>query len=206
MMNRSLPGESNSAGTARLWVLAPAVVMAFFYFSFLDYFLPLYFGALEEQAKAAGGLFPAAMWSKYQCYFVSVWIVCPFLAGLLSRRYGERRVWSIAQLAMIPPTLLLLYYPSPLCLLILAGWIGAGATLVWVGGISLVQVVPPEKKGLSNAIMMVGLGAGSLLAPIFGRAMLYWKELSVYLHNGDWSGFEPLGVEPSPADDVARRG
>ena len=163
--------------------------MAFFYFGFLDYFLPLYFGALEERARAAGGHFPADMWSKYQCYLVTVWIVCPLLAGLISRRYGERRVWSFAQLALLPVTLLLLYCPTPLVVLIVALWIGTTSVLVWVGGISLVQVVRPEKKGLANGVMLVGLATGSLLAPICGRAMLYWRELGAYLRQGDWSGF-----------------
>jgi hypothetical protein len=61
--------------------------------------------------------------------------------------------------------------------------------LVWVGGVSLVQVVHPERKGLANAIMMVGLALGSLLAPICGRAMLYWRELGVYVRQGDFSTF-----------------
>jgi MFS family permease len=182
-------GVASQPGTARLWIIAPVVVMAFFYFGFLDYFLPLYFGALEERAKAAGGRFPADMWSKYQCYLVSVWIVCPLLAGLISRRYGERRIWSFAQLALLPATLLLLYCPTSSVILILACWIGAASVLVWVGGISLVQVVRPEKKGLANAVMLVGLGVGSLLAPICGRAMLYWRELGEYLRQGDWSTF-----------------
>lgn len=181
--------ELSPAGTARLWIVAPVVVMAFFYFGFLDYFLPLYFGALEERAKAAGDHFPADMWSKYQCYLVSVWIICPFLAGLVSRRYGERRVWSFAQLALLPVTLLLLYCPTPLMIPVLAAWIGVGAVLVWVGGISLVQVVHPDRKGLANAIMMVGLATGSLLAPICGRAMLYWRELDVYVRKNNWSDF-----------------
>lgn len=181
--------QTAAPGTARMWIVAPVVVMAFFYFGFLDYFLPLYFGALEEQAKAAGDLFPGNMWSKYQCYLVSVWIICPFLAGLISRRYGERRVWSFAQLALTPVTLLLLYCPTPTLMPILAGWIGLGAVLVWVGGISLVQVVHADKKGLANAIMLVGLALGSLLAPICGRAMLYWRELGVYARESDWAGF-----------------
>jgi hypothetical protein len=149
----------------------------------------LYFGALETQAEAAGGHFPADMWSQYQKYTVTVWIICPLIAGLLSRRYGERFVWSFAQLAMIPITVLLIYRPTPSVVLIVALWLGVTSTLAWVGGISLVQVVRAEKKGLSNTVMMVGLGVGSLMAPICGRAMLYWRELSEYLREDNWSSF-----------------
>jgi hypothetical protein len=86
------------AGTARLAIVVPVAVISFFYASILEYSLPLYFGALSSAAEAAGGSYPANIWSTLVKYQVTPWIIGPVLAGLLARRYGERFVWSGALL------------------------------------------------------------------------------------------------------------
>ena len=85
-----------AAGTARLLVVVPVAITAFFYASILEYSLPLFFGALNEAAAMTGGSYPADIWSKLVLIQVLPWIVGPLVAGVLARRYGERLVWSFA--------------------------------------------------------------------------------------------------------------
>jgi len=51
------------AGTARLGVVIPVALISFFYANLLDYALPLYLGAREAAAEAAGGSFPRGMYA-----------------------------------------------------------------------------------------------------------------------------------------------
>jgi len=196
-----------SAGTARLSVVVPVAVISFFYVSVLDYCLPLYFGALSAAAEAAGGSYPADLWSKLVKYQVTPWIVGPLLAGLMARRYGERLVWCGALLGKIVVPLLLAIAPQPNVIKALAFWQGFTGALMWIAGVSLIQMVPLNKKGLSNGLMMTSLGVGSVLGPVCGRALLYRNELSRAFPNENWSSFwtklfafEPLSTTPTVAD------
>jgi MFS family permease len=175
-----------NAGTARLPVVVPVALLSFFYMNALEYALPLYFGARDEAAKLAGGSFPADVWSEVVKYKVTAWIVGPLLAGLFARRYGERAVWAMALLGKVPIPFLLTRHPHENLIDILAVWQGFTGALMWIAGISLIQMVAPGKKGLSNGSMMVSMGVGSLLGPIGGRALLYRRELAG-LVPGDWS-------------------
>jgi hypothetical protein len=175
-------------GTARLAVVVPAALVSFFYVGILDYALPLYFGALSEAAKARGGSYPADIYSQLIKYQVTPWIVGPILAGLLSRRYGERAVWSAAQIGMVLIPASLALWPQPAMVKLIALWSGVTGALMWIGGVSLVQMVPARRKGASNAWMMASLGLGSLMGPVCGRALLYHEELRSYLDANDFSG------------------
>ena len=195
------------AGTARLAIVVPVAVISFFYVSTLEYSLPLYFGALGAAAEAAGGSFPADIWSKLVKYQVTLWIVGPILAGLLARRYGERLVWCGALLGKVFVPLTLALWPEPNVIMVLALWQGFTGALMWIAGVSLVQMVRPEKKGLSNGLMMASLGLGSILGPVVGRCLLYRRELGEHLVAGDWSGvgmklfsFQPATTTPQVAD------
>ncbi|MEA1952243.1 MAG: MFS transporter [Planctomycetota bacterium] len=181
------------SGTARLSVVIPAVIVGFFYLAALEYMLPLYFSALADAARAAGdpteaGVY-ASIYSTLMKYQVTPWIVGPIMAGMLSRRYGERRVWAYAQLAMVIIPVMLVYLPTPLVIKTMALWSGITGALIWIGGVSLVQMVAPERKGLSNGLMMASLGVGSLVGPICARGLLYREELGGLLHEGDVPGF-----------------
>src|SRR5262249_18510183 len=57
----------------------------------------------------------------------------------------------------------------------------------WIAGISLVQMVPPVKKGLANGLMMTAMGLGSVFGPLGGRIMLYRSELWKLAQEGAWS-------------------
>lgn len=206
-MNRTEPSIDELAGTARLPVVVPVAVISFFYVSVLDYCLPLYFGALSAAAKATGGSYPADIWSKLVKYQVTPWIVGPLLAGLLARRYGERLIWSGALLGKIAVPLLLAVAPRPNVITAVAFWQGFTGAVMWIAGVSLIQMVPPNRKGLSNGLMMASLGVGSVLGPVCGRALLYRNELSSTLPDTGWTGFwaklflfEPLSTIPSVAD------
>src|SRR5262249_49366364 len=131
---------------------------------------------------------PADAWSVLFKYQQTVWIAGPFLAGLFARRYGERLVWSaaLAVQAIIP--LVLLTDPAPGILKLLALGLGLTGTLTLIAGVSFVQMVAPEEKGLANGLMMGSLGVGSMFAPLAGRALLYQGELDRLASAGNWSG------------------
>ena len=182
-----MPQTDRDAGTARLLVVVPVAITAFFYASILNYALPLFFGALGEAAVLEGGSYPADIWSKLVLIQVTPWIVGPVIAGILARRYGERRVWSWALFGKALVPLMLLVNPAPFVIYILAFWQGFTGSLMWIAGISLVQMVIPEKKGLSNGAMMASIGIGSVFGPICGRALLHRAELGTHVASGQWS-------------------
>ena len=65
------------AGTARLQVVIPVALISFFYANLLDYALPLYLGAREAAAEAAGGSFPRGMYATAAIWRVTPWIIGP---------------------------------------------------------------------------------------------------------------------------------
>jgi len=172
------------AGTARLWIVIPVTMLSFFYAAVLEYLLPLYFSALREVDPS----YPADIYSQLMKYQVTPWFFMPVVAGLLARRYGERRVWCFAQIAMAVIPITLILDPQPNMVKIVSFWSGVTSALLWISGVSLIQMVRPEKKGLSNGLMMASLGAGSFLGPLCGRTLLYRQELGTHLPDGDWSG------------------
>ena len=195
------------AGTARLPVVVPVAVISFFYASILEYALPLYFGALSEAQEAVGSSYPADIWSTLAKYQVTPWIIGPLLAGLLSRRYGERVIWSGALLGKIAVPLLLAVSPEPHLIKWIALWQGFTGALMWIAGVSLIQMVPPGKKGLSNGLMMASVGVGSVLGPLVGRVLIHRDELSGLAAGTSWSAFwsrlfsfEPMQTTPGAAD------
>ena len=202
----SQPTDPN-AGTARLPVIVVVAIISFFYTAILDYLVPLYFGALSEAAAATGDSYPADIWSKLVMYRVTPWIIGPTLAGLLARRYGERVVWCGALLGKVVDPFILVLYPDPVAIRLLALWQGCTGSLMWISGISLVQMVSPGRKGLSNGLMMTSLGVGSLLGPVFGRALLNRQELGDLAAGAHWTevwsrlfAFQPMTGRPVVVD------
>ena len=183
------------SGTARLWIVIPVTILSFFYATVLEYLLPLYFSAIQ----AVDPQYPADMYSQLMKYQVTPWFFMPIVAGLLARRYGERRVWCFAQVAMVLVPLALIYCPTPIMVKTVAFWSGVTSALLWIAGVSLIQMVRPERKGLSNGLMMAAVGVGSFMGPLCGRATLYWSELSTHLYVGEWSlvGQKLLALEPT---------
>ena len=197
-------------GTARLWVAVPVAVASFFYVNILEYSLPLYFDALRELAEMEGGNFPKDTWSNLIKFKVTFWIFGSAFAGLLARRYGERIVWGIALLGKVIVMLGLIYYPTPMVIKVLSAWQGFTGALMWIAGISLIQMVPLKRKGISNAMMMMSLGIGSLVGAFLGRSMIYRHELNPLVFNGNWAGFAsrlfnftPLTSTPTTSDFMA---
>src|SRR6516164_3136280 len=131
-MAEAIPRNASLAGTARLAVVIPGVAVGVFFSFLLEYCLPLYFGARGAAAQARGGSYPPDAWSVLWKYQQTVWIVGPFLAGLLSRCYGERLVWGAALLGQSVIPLALLYDPEPALMPLLALWLGATGSLAWI--------------------------------------------------------------------------
>lgn len=203
MATQSILHANPMPGAARLPVVVPVAMISFFYAAILDYALPLYFSALSTAAEAQGGSYPADIWSQLIKYQVTPWIVGPMMAGLVARRYGERLVWSGALLGQAVIPIVLAIEPAPGVIPLLALWQGLTGALMWIAGISLVQMVAPEKKGLANGLMMTSVGAGSVCGPLIGRFLLYRSELLSLTTDGDWSSagarllsFKPMQMTP----------
>ncbi len=206
-MKPALQANDPLAGTARLAVVVPVAVASFFYLTSLEYALPLYFGALRDAAEAKGRTYPVDIWSKLVKYQIVPWISGPLLAGLLSRRYGERIVWSGALLGKAIIPVILAVKPQPHVILLLALWQGLTGAVMWIAGVSLIQMVTPGRRGLSNGLMMTSLGLGSVLGPLGARALIYRAELGDRIAQGDWTGmvsqlftFTPTTTTPAVAD------
>ena len=86
-----------------------------------------------------------------------------------------------------PIPAVLAMHPHPNFLAVLAFWQGVTATLIWIAGVSLIQMVIPSKKGLSNALLMTAMGAGSVFGPLLGRVLLYRSELTSLAKNNECS-------------------
>jgi MFS family permease len=160
--------EPSLAGTARLPVVFSVSLACFLCQSLLHYALPLYF--------PAKGL-PHAAWETWSIGEIIAWLVGPPLAGFLGSRWGERRVWTLGLAAYALVALWVVFIPSGSAwadrAVGAAGlWYGFASSLIWVGGISLAQVVPASRRGLSNSLMMTSLGLGSIGGPILGRALV----------------------------------
>jgi len=166
------------AGAARLPVVVIVSLINMFFAAVLEYSLPLYFNALEG--------FPKGMWASLAAWVVAPWAFAPILAGLLARRFGERRVWGAAMLGQAAVPAVFAAIPQPWIVAPAAFWYGFTNALVWIGGISLTQVVPADKKGLANGLVMMSLGLGSFLGPLAGRAILWHDQVSALIEQGVW--------------------
>jgi MFS family permease len=166
------------AGSARLPVVVFVSLINMFFAAVLEYSLPLYFNALES--------FPDGTWARLAAWLVAPWAFVPFLAGLLARRFGERRVWGAAMLGQAVVPALFAAIPEPWIVAPAAFWYGSMNALIWIGGISLTQIVPANKKGLANGLVMMSLGLGSFLGPLVGRAILWHDQVAALVHEGAW--------------------
>ena len=199
--------QNSAAGTARLAIVIPVALASFFYMNMLEYALPLYFEARSQAAELTGGSFPLDVWAEVVKYKLLPWIIGPLMAGLLARRYGERAVWSGALLGKVIIPLVLAYHPHPNLISVLAIWQGFTGALMWIAGISLVQMVVPDRKGFSNGAMMASLGLGCVLGQVGGRFLIYFEEFMSLLRAGNWAEFgarllnlEPTTTQPRLAD------
>src|SRR5690606_3542784 len=79
---------------------------------------------------------------------------------------------------------------------------GLSGALMWVGGVSLVQIVPPDRKGLANGLMMMSMGVGSTIGPLIGRAVLWREHVAELLSSGSVSevGAFLINLSPPPGD------
>src|SRR5262249_33787108 len=130
--------------------------------------------------------FPKSVWADLAAWQVAPWFFAPILAGLLSRQFGERRVWGAAMLGQAAVPALLAAHPRPWIVAPVSCWDGFTGALMWIGGISLAQVVPAHKRGLANGLVMMSLGAGSLLGPLAGRAILWHDQVRLLTGQNAW--------------------
>src|SRR5690349_5916102 len=93
------------AGTARLPIVVIVSLVSMFFAELMEYSLPLYFSALKG--------FPKSVWAELMAWLVVPWSFAPLLAGLLARRFGERRVWGAAMLGQAVVPALLVAVPQP---------------------------------------------------------------------------------------------
>ena len=103
---------AHQQGTARLLVVAPVIVLSFFYANVLDYCLPLYLNAHASLASSSGETFSSGVWADLMTYRVTPWVVGPLLAGLLARWYGEKKVWCAALIGKLCLSLIHISEPT----------------------------------------------------------------------------------------------
>ncbi len=101
----------------------------------------------------------------------------------------SKAIWSIALIGQVLVPLVLLWEPSPQVVPLLALWQGITGAVMWIVGISLIQMVPSAKKGLANGLMMGASGLGSVFGPSTGRFLLYREELWELGSIGKWGPF-----------------
>lgn len=195
------------AGTARLLIVVPVALVSFFYASLLDYCLPLYCEVRESVPGAGGSTYSNGIWLDLMIYRLTPWIIGPMMAGLLARFFGERKVWCGALIGKLVIPLGLLAHPTETWVMPLAVWQGFTGALMWIAGISLIQMVPAHKKGLSNGAMFASMGIGSVIGPLCGRILLYRRELAGLWNEGTWIewgrrliSLDPIQSQPTLAD------
>lgn len=160
--------QEDLAGTARLSIIAPAAIAGFVAQSLHLYGFPLFF---------AFRALPEDTWETFFLGFVAVWLPGAPLTGALCTRWGERTSWGLGGVCLAILATAALLTPGsmlslPVVMVALGACAGLAGCLVWVGGISLAQVVPARRKGLANMFMMIGLGLGGVIAPPMGRGIL----------------------------------
>lgn len=163
-----MSSESDLAGTARLRIVAVAAGLSFLCSSLLEYALPLYF--------PAAGL-PDSAWERWGTRSIFAWMCGPAIAAVVASRIGERRAWALGLLCyvLLPGILYAIPLAGPWSLYVLdvaALWYGSVAALIWIGGISLAQIVPHRRKSLSNASTMTAVALGAAVAPQIGRLLV----------------------------------
>ncbi|NPV48743.1 MAG: hypothetical protein HPY69_17525 [Armatimonadetes bacterium] len=163
-----MPCQPDLAGTARLRIVALAAGLSFLCSSLLEYALPLYF--------PAAGL-PDSAWERWGTRSIFAWMCGPAIAAVVASRIGERRAWASGLLfyVLLPGILYAIPLAGPWSLYVLdlaALWYGSVAALIWIGGISLAQIVPHRRKSLSNASTMTAVALGAAVAPQIGRLLI----------------------------------
>ena len=124
------------------------------------------------------------MYATAAIWRVTPWIIGPIMAGLFSRLFGERIVWSLALFGKLAVPLTLATHPHPDVISLMAIWQGFTGALMWIAGLSLVQMVPTDRKGFANGMLMTSMGIGSLMGPICGRVLLYRGEVGELISGG----------------------
>ena len=117
---------------------------------------------------------PHGAWETFNLYLLLSCVPAPFIAGVLSERFGERYLWSAGLVITAIAGLLTPFVLVTNMVVILALLCGTGMMFCWVGGTSLVQAVPKKEKGKANALFLVALGVGSISGPVLGSNMLRW--------------------------------
>lgn len=163
-----MSSQPDLAGTARLRIVSLAAGLSFLCSSLLEYALPLYF--------PAAGL-PDSAWERWGTRSIFAWMCGPAIAALVASRIGERRAWALGLLCyvVLPGILYAIPLAGPWSLYVLdlaALWYGSVAALIWIGGISLAQIVPHRRKSLSNASTMTAVALGAAVAPQIGRLLV----------------------------------
>lgn len=179
MSGTSIAAPQNAdplSGTARLRVVAIVAASAMFCLQGLVYSLPLYFNEVG---------FSSGAWSRLIAFQVPPWCISALLAGLLARRYGERRLWTFALAAQVLVPVVLVYDAREALVPWLAAWGGFSNGAMWVAGMSITQMVPASRTWLANAVVLTALGVGGISGPLAARAVLRQDELRERF-DGNW--------------------
>ena len=166
MSSQESPLPTSLAGTPRIAVVFGVSLFNYVSHALIRYSTPLYFNALE---------YPEETYESFVFYWLAAFIAGSSFSGLLSSRFGERRVWSGSLLLFASLGLLLIHIPGHWMIPFSGLLYGVSAAGQWVGAMALVQTVNPSKRGRANSLLMIALGAGSFIGAPVGKLLLEWS-------------------------------
>ena len=155
--------QESLVGTPRLAIVFGVALFNYVSHALIRYSTPLYFNALE---------YPEDTYETFVFYWLTAFIAGSTLSGLLASRFGERRVWAGALLLFASLGVLLIHIPG-IWMIPFSGLLyGISAAGQWVGAMALVQTATPSKRGRANSLLMIALGAGSLMGAPLGQLLV----------------------------------
>ena len=92
--------------------------------------------------------------------------------GLISDRYGRRRLIAFGSLCFVVAAILLALAPAPLWLLLAQVLLGLGIVSVFAMGAAMVgDYAAPSERGLAMGLLTTAMGLGFALGPLLGGVL-----------------------------------
>ena len=162
MMDKPLLPSVEEA-TPRISIVFIVALGNYLCHALIRYSTPLYFSALG---------YPNDAYETFSFYWLAAFIASSSFSGLLASRIDERSIWGWGLIGFAGLGILLIYIPSAQVVPFTGILYGITGAAQWVGAMSFVQTVTPERRGRSNGLLMIALGIGSFIGPMVGGKLL----------------------------------
>ena len=168
------PTAARAGTTALVWLLGAAVFLNYVDRGAIGIAAPLMKSELELSATEFGLVASAFFWVYAPVQLVVGWLVDRFSVYRLMA--GGVVVWAVA-------TLLMGFAGGFTSLLVLRIMLGIGETIAFPGGSKIItRHVPPERRGIANAAMALGIALGPAVGTLAGGLILAsfgWRAIFV---------------------------